>query len=241
MKASSLSTIAQFLCCQTLPMNFARLVGDVGALLDSWLDAPFKTTWDSDSVVAFDQPGTRVLLAWHATPGLWPCGVLTLSVGPSLILGKPVMRPDAEALCQRLAAELHSRVQPDEVLWHQIACAMSEDWVELLIDALPHPGPDQPMVADQDAAMAEKSYDPPPPDPLRIAFRQDEPARLSPPMRLAIHAMNATLIMVWGPVGALALAHGLVKGENLRTAAQMMVLSGLASAVMHSPTGLALL
>ena len=60
-------------------------------------------------------------------------------------------------------------------------------------------------------------------------------------MRLAIHAMNATLIMVWGPLGAAALAHGVIRGENLRMSAHLMVLSGLASAVLHSPKGQSLL
>lgn len=46
-------------------------------------------------------------------------------------------------------------------------------------------------------------------------------------MRLAIHAMNATLIVVCLPVGSAVMIYSLLKGENLRLTARIMVLSGL--------------
>lgn len=246
MEASSLSTIAQLLCYQSLPVNFAKLVGDMDKLLDQWVDHPFKASWGSETIVAFDQPGTRVILGWSDIPGLGLGGVLTVSVGPSTLLGKPVMRPDPEALCSRLLAHLCKQVMAEEVIWHRIACHMSAEWVDLLIDALPEtaPPPADPDPAEQAATASVLAF----PDRLRDLEHADlraaltnapptPPMHLSTPMRLAVHAMNATLIVVWGPLGAVALTYGLIKGENLRRAAHLMVLSGLASAVMNSPSG----
>ena len=243
MTTSSLSTIAQLPCSESLPQNFAKLVGEIDKLLEVASAHPFRACWDCDSVVAFDQPGTRVLLAWTELPGHGLSGVLTISVGPSLVLGRPVMRPDAEALCRHLAGYLENRLGAEEVIWHRIACHMSADWVDLLIDTLPDrsiavappPPPKEPR-ASQDLQLAQ----------LRAALIEETPARsstpaLSTPMRLAVHSLNATLIAVWGPLGAIAMVHGLVKGEDLRRAAQLMVLTGLASAVLNSPKGQSLL
>lgn len=248
MIASSSSTIAQLRCFQCLPLNFAKLVGEIDKLLLDWLDHPVKARWDSDTVVTFDQPGTRILLGWSPTPGQGISGVLTLSVGPSPMLGRPVMRPDAQELCHRLVAAVEPRIHTDEVLWHQIACQMSEEWVDLLIDALPDRGPGHSPTPHSDAP-----HHPTPPSNLavlapyefaqarlRAVMVQEEP-RLSAPMRLTIHALNATLIMVWGPLGAAAMAHGLVTGENPRLAAHLMVLTGLATTVMHNAPGLSFL
>lgn len=248
MITSSSSTIAQLLCFQCLPLNFAKLVGEIDKLLHDWLDHPVKASWDGETIVTFDQPGTRVLLGWSPTPGQGISGVLTLSVGPSPMLGRPVMRPDAKTLCHQLVAAVQPRIRAEEVLWHQIACQMSEDWVDLLIDALPDRGPGR---LPAPAALANRTADcrdpaaEPPLDfaqaRLRAAMVVEDPPRLSTPMRLTIHALNATLIMVWGPIGAAAMAHGLVKGENPRLAAHLMVLTGLATTVMHNTHGLTFL
>lgn len=246
MEASSLSTIAQLLCYQSLPVNFAKLVGEVDKLLDQWSDHPFKASWDSETIVAFDQPGTRVILGWCEAPGLGLSGVLTVSVGPSTMLGKPVMRPDAETLCARLLAHLCKRVTAEKVIWHRIACHMSAEWVDLLIDALPEadppspdPGPTEQVATAAVLAFPGRVRDLEHAD-LRAALTNAPTAplaRFSTPMRLAVHAMNATQIAVWGPLGAVALTYALVKGENPRRAAHLMVLSGLASAVINSPSG----
>ena len=111
MAASSLSTIAQLLCYQSLPVNFAKLIGEVDSLLDQDLHGPFKVSWDCDSAACFDQSGTRVLLAWNEYPGQGLSGVLTVSVGPSPLAGKPCMRPDHGALAMRLADHLAQRTQ----------------------------------------------------------------------------------------------------------------------------------
>lgn len=271
MAASSLSTIAQLLCYQSLPVNFAKLIGEVDSILEQDLDCPFKVSWDCDTAACFDQSGTRVLLAWNEHPGHGLSGVLTLSVGPSPVTGKPVMRPDHEALAMRLAEHLSQRTQSSNTLWHRMACHMSAEWADLLIDALP-PDLQESEMADTDLVPtrqhsvvprmrpaapefrhgtvrlvgvqtthrpAERSL---PMDPdlnrLRAALYEDEDCeRPSVQMRLAVHAMNATLIMVWMPLGAAVMIHGMVRGEDMRLASRLMVLTGSVGALLQTPMG----
>ena len=56
-------------------------------------------------------------------------------------------------------------------------------------------------------------------------------------MRLAAHCMNATLILVWAPLGAAVMTYSVLKGENMRMSARMMAVSGTLFAVAHSPVG----
>ncbi len=58
---------------------------------------------------------------------------------------------------------------------------------------------------------------------------------LSTPMRLAVHAMNATLILVWLPLGAAAMAYSLVKGEDIRVSGRLMAVTGTFLAFAQSP------
>ncbi len=260
MVASSLSTIAQVLCHQALPMNFARLVGDIDRFIENELNRPPKTRWDSETTVCFDLPGTRILLDWTEHPGQGLAGVLTLSAGPAATADRPATRPCYHKLCKKLVAEVEQRLTPSGVLWRQLGCEMSAEWIELLIEALPDlgdlvppdaatgkPRPDMrsdrplPLPAPAPTALADDGlctrslYDP---DLLRIrsALYDVEPvAQMSNPMRLAVHAMNATLIMVWAPLGAVVMAHGVLKGENMRLSAHLMVLTGLGSAALNGP------
>ncbi|TKA95160.1 hypothetical protein FAZ78_18330 [Cereibacter changlensis] len=61
------------------------------------------------------------------------------------------------------------------------------------------------------------------------------------PMRLAIHTMNTTLILVSLPVGAAMLTYSLLRGEDLRMTSRALVLTGLGMIVMESRFGQALL
>lgn len=270
MASPTLSTIAQLLCYQTLPLNFAKLIGEVDKILEQNLDCPFKVTWDCDNVASFDVPGSRILLAWSEAPGRGLSGVLTVSAGPSPTLGKPVMRPDYDAVTQMLVDDLSSRVGVSETLWHRMACHMSPEWVELLVDALPdRPDAPQsaPVVIDLQAVRTEtkprhvrriqptrapmlelvqtthrpsERAMPVDPDLLRLRaalYEDDDDARPSVHMRLAVHAMNATLIVVWLPLGAAAMIHGMVRGEDMRLASRLMVLTGSVGALMQTPMG----
>lgn len=63
------------------------------------------------------------------------------------------------------------------------------------------------------------------------------PAKASAQMRLAAHAMNATLIVVWAPLGAAVMTYSLLRGEDMKLSARLMVLTGLFATALHSPMG----
>ena len=62
-------------------------------------------------------------------------------------------------------------------------------------------------------------------------------AQASPQMRLAVHSMNATLIMVALPIGAARMTYSVLRGDNLRLTARTLVATGFASTLLHSPLG----
>lgn len=265
MSVASLSTIAQLLCQNEQTLNFARLVSDLDAVLERMRDLHRKVTWDCDDVAIFDLPGTRILLAWSDEPGQGLTGILTLSVGPSPLPRPPGAIPDYNALCARLVERVQERMAPSAILWHQIDCMMSAEWVDLLIDTLPDlpdfmtPGPDLNLSEGQTPVSAlsailpdrnrtrggvanDRPHLPRHHDPdlqrLRAALYEDEEdTSASVPLRLAVHAMNATLIMVWLPLGAAAMAHGVMRGEDMRLASRLMVLTGTIGALAQTPWG----
>lgn len=64
----------------------------------------------------------------------------------------------------------------------------------------------------------------------------DKPAH-STQMRLAAHAMNATLIVVWPPLGAAMMTYSVLRGENMQMSARLMAVAGTFYALAHSPIG----
>jgi hypothetical protein len=61
--------------------------------------------------------------------------------------------------------------------------------------------------------------------------------RMSAQMRLAVHALNATLIFVWMPFGAAVMTYSILKGEDMRLSARLMALTGTFLAFASSPFG----
>lgn len=266
MSATTLSTIAQLLCEQDNQVNLARLVGDLDAVLGRLGDEHRRITWDCDDVAIFDLPGTRILLGWSENPGRGLHGILTLSVGPSPMPPLPGVTVDHDGICARLVERVQDRIGAAAILWRQIDCQMSAEWVDMLIDAIPDlpdlsvAAPEMPLPEGTSplAALsgllpeADRTQSPPvandrpdlprPRDPdlirIRAALYEDETdERPSVPIRLAVHAMNATLIMVWLPLGAAAMTHGLLRGEDMRLASRLMVLTGTLGALAQTPWG----
>ena len=56
-------------------------------------------------------------------------------------------------------------------------------------------------------------------------------------MRLAAHAMNATLIVVWPPLGAAVMTYSVRRGENMQMSARLMAVAGTLYAIAHTPIG----
>ncbi|PZQ99772.1 MAG: hypothetical protein DI533_03755 [Cereibacter sphaeroides] len=78
---------------------------------------------------------------------------------------------------------------------------------------------------------------------IRDALYADAPPmvaeddRPSTQMRLAIHAMNATMIVVYAPLGAAVMTYSLLRGENMKLSGRMMALMGTALALGHTAFG----
>ena len=75
---------------------------------------------------------------------------------------------------------------------------------------------------------------------LRQSFARDMPAprqRMSTPMRLTTHCLNAALIVVYPPLGAAMMAHSMVKGEDLELSARMVSVVGTFFAFAQTPFG----
>lgn len=62
-------------------------------------------------------------------------------------------------------------------------------------------------------------------------------ASYSTQMRLAVHCMNATLILVWAPLGAAVMTYSLLRGENMRLSGRLMAVVGTMLALAHTPIG----
>lgn len=83
------------------------------------------------------------------------------------------------------------------------------------------------------------------PDPncarLRSAFTWTDPepekTRLSTPLRLSAHLLNASLIMVWGPLAAGVMAYSMIMGEDARFSGRLVVLTGLFNAAFDTRVG----
>ena len=74
-------------------------------------------------------------------------------------------------------------------------------------------------------------------DALYQAAPEDAAAPLSTQLRLTAHALNATLILVWAPLGVAAMTYSLVKGEDMKLSARLMVLAGLFATAIEGPIG----
>ena len=63
-------------------------------------------------------------------------------------------------------------------------------------------------------------------------------APYSTQMRLAVHCLNATLILVWTPMGAALMTYTILRGENMRLSSRVMAVTGTLLALAHSPVGM---
>ncbi len=74
-------------------------------------------------------------------------------------------------------------------------------------------------------------------DALYQADPEDTPAPLSTQLRFTAHALNATLILVWAPLGAAVMTYALLKGEDMKLSARLMVLTGLFATALEGQIG----
>lgn len=65
----------------------------------------------------------------------------------------------------------------------------------------------------------------------------EEEQRPSTQIRLAAHCLNATLILVYAPLGAAVMTYALLKGEDIRFSARMMAVVGTVVGLAQTPLG----
>jgi hypothetical protein len=173
-----------------------------------------------------DQPVTADLIDTLVSDLAEAPNLAELSVGGSV-----------ERLLARMDAEMDSRDTPPPMNFARPE-PDSDLGPALLHGAPAHPAnqtPDLPRPRNAELAL------------IREALYSDDPAPVrrqqSAQMRLAVHAMNATMVVVFLPVGMAAMAHGIVRGEDMRRSAQMMAVLGLFTAALggHGMSGLGLL
>jgi hypothetical protein len=72
---------------------------------------------------------------------------------------------------------------------------------------------------------------------IAVTNVEDGPVVYSTQMRLAAHCLNATLIVVWAPLGAAVMTYSLLRGEDMRLSSCLMAVAGTLFALAHSPVG----
>lgn len=231
---------------------------ELEGLLSRMRNNVLRTRWDYEDIVVFDIGETRIVLGWSEDLTDTRPACLLVSVGPLPSLATEAHDPAHEVLCSRLVERIQTRYPPDAVLWRQLPLAIEPELVDALIDALPSAhevlGPlEQPAPAsaapDRKVQQSLMPANDSPDLPKRAETELDRvraalyppPAVASPTetaqMRLAAQAMNATLILVWMPLGVAAMTYSLIKGENIGFSARMMALTGTLIGWSQTPFG----
>lgn len=265
MRDTSISTIAQLLYTRPLHLDFALLVGELNSALGKIEADEQSFSWDCDDVALFDLDGARVILSLDRAPGSGHDACLSVSAGPApgADVDSPILRRTS-AMCRMIVDRLQTRYPTDAVVWHHLGGAMTPDRLDLLLAEVPSARDLEPLTKAQLRFPPLAPVNPPeiandhPDLPRRRSGNEAVRAALYPegapwdavvqpanenatPMRLAIHTMNATLILVSLPVGAAMMTYSLLRGEDLRRTSQVMVLTGLGVVFTQSAFGQSLL
>jgi len=144
--------------------------------------------------------------------------------------------PAAEAEAAPVA-EAASRDRSNVRVLQAFRKAPAAEAAAAVAPAAPPPANDRPHLPrwhdPELARLREALYDP----AEAAAAAALEAAKPTAQMRLAIHAMNATLIAVYAPFGAAVMTYSLLKGEDLKVSARMLMLAGSVSMMLSTPIG----
>ena len=199
-------------------------------------------------------------------PGFTGCLALSVGPSP-LSGQDSLSAIQYDALCNRLVERVQSRFVPSAIVWHRQPGAVTPELIDTLLAGLPELAgrPALPELAGPMASNAPQpphSMAPlisPPPSGWLVAndrpdlppVRNPELARLrdalyheadveagpSSQMRLAAHAMNASLIVVYTPLGAALMTYSLLRGTDMRVSARMLTITGVLAGLAASPFG----
>lgn len=260
MRDISTSTIAQLLFVKPPRLNFAHMVGELDCALARCPTQSHRLTWDCEDIALFDLDDARIVLGYAERPGHGHGACLTASVGPRPGSdGRSPLLKRSEAMCRLIVDRIQSRFQADAILWHQSDQPLTSELLDAMTEELPpleviKRSRVRPIKVKRPAADAANDRPDLPQAPsaelmrLRSALypegyqAESMPAVLQAPrataaQRLAVHALNATLVMVSLPVGAAMITYAVLRGEDMRLSGRAMALTGAALAFSQSAMG----
>jgi hypothetical protein len=243
------------LACVTVSVGKGPNVAEPGPLADRRtalcrrIVDRLSTRYPHDAVIWHETPSP-------VTPNLIDKMTETLAAGgtPTRLPQEPAVEIDR--LLAHMSVELEIRqvnpitnfARPDQSSFTPLSVRPPKARIALPAALRPAPAPeavpaappptggevanDRPILTrnhDADAARIRAALYPP--------EEEVEDERPSTQMRLAIHAMNATMIVALLPVGAAVMTYSILRGEDLRLSGRMLALTGLVLAASQSQMG----
>jgi hypothetical protein len=199
-------------------------------------------------------------VVWHETPSPVTPAVIDRMIEPLAAGGTPNRLPqepvEIDRLLARMSVELEIRqvhpvtnfARPDPHSFTPLSVRPPKARTALPVPPRPAPVPEAVPAAPSETAPEVANDRPVLPrnhdaDAARIRAALYPPEeevvdeRPSTQMRLAIHAMNATMIVALLPVGAAVMTYSILRGEDLRLSGRMLALTGLMLAASQSQMG----
>ncbi len=199
-------------------------------------------------------------VVWHETPSPVTPDLIDRMIETLAAGGEPTRLPQEPAveidrLLARMSVELEIRqvnpvtnfARPDPHSFTPLSVRPPKARIKLPAALRPAPVPEELLTAPaetevvaNDRPLLPQNHDA---DAARIRAalyppeEEVEDQRPSTQMRLAVHAMNATMIVVLLPVGAAMMTYSILRGEDMRRSGRMMALTGLVLAAGQSQFG----
>lgn len=261
MRALPNSMIAQLLYADETYLNFARLVGEIDLHLARHCDGSHRLGWDSDEVAWFDIGNRRILIARADPAPEGYCACLTVAAGPApydrFARGEACIAADPRKLCAQLVESVLRHNPTDTIVWQESSAPLDAELVDALIEMVP-PRAEIDAITGADKAAADlgtrkgQAANSRPHLPavdleklhrVRAAlYNEDETGKPlaeapSTQLRLATHALNCTLLVVYMPVGAAMMTYSMLRGENFSASARAMALTAATLGFIQSGFG----
>lgn len=228
---------------EVVPCDLAQVVSDLHETLSHLDGHTVSFGWRGGQTACFTVAGVQIVLTESTGPGGAPCIAVAVASATT--------DTDCEGTCSSVIEHLQRRYPLIPILKgkdaRQPATRSTTSAARARAATARARGGAYFAARTSAASLFPRIVDdaqPALPDPncarLRSAFTQTDPepaARMSTPLRLSTHLLNASLIMVWAPLGAGVMAYALVKGEDARFSGRMVVLTGLFAAAFNTPFG----
>jgi len=245
-------TIAQLLFRTAPELPFLDLIDDIQTLVRGCPGQGHDLTWGDGDQVMLDIQGSRIAVSYQTGLGGDHAACLSIGVGFGPGLGTAGLALRQSTVGRLLVDRIQLKIKADGIIWQYAARDLTPLLLAQLQAELPTIATDQLALelhrsadmAPTRAALVAASAPAPLPEPandqlpalraqreelrrVRAALYERAP-RPSTALRLAAHAMNATLIVIALPIGAAMMTHGVLRGENLNASARLMAIVGIA-------------